>query len=359
MPIVENDFKKISVIITAHDRRRYLYGAISSVINQTIDRSNYEIIVIKNFLDEEIDQLIKKEGILSIKTDDNSKIGEDIYLGINNSSSDIICFLDDDDLFKSNKLEIVLRTFSENPNLSLYINARSYVREDLSEINPDEYGYDYDREFTIGNHDSSKLLLLPIVVNMSSMCIKRKVLTDFLSSLKNINFSPDDFMLYATLCNQGNVYRDNKRLTLYRVHESSSQAKATENFEQFLINKRKILELHLRTYEYFESIFNGCKSQLVGDAITFFITDVKINLLLLSSNCEIKLEPDEIFQYYRLLIHSLIYLMKTHSSRKKILKFFLWYQTKFIIVILATFLKLRILKDYWNKREFEIKNGLY
>ncbi|MGC9294897.1 MAG: hypothetical protein ACP5E8_06440, partial [Thermoplasmata archaeon] len=104
---------------------------------------------------------------------------------------------------------------------------------------------------------------------------------------------------------------------------------------------------------------NKCKSQLLGDAISFFTTDVKINLLLLSSNYGIKLEPDEIFQYYRLLIHSFFYLMKTHSSRKKILKFFLWYQTKFIIVILAIFLKLKILKDYWNKREFKIKNRLY
>lgn len=102
---------KISVIITAHDRKEYLANAIGSVINQTVEKSNYEVIVIKNFEDEGIDDIIRKEAIISIRSEDNSKIGEDLYLGIINSHADIICFLDDDDLFTSDKLENVLKAF--------------------------------------------------------------------------------------------------------------------------------------------------------------------------------------------------------------------------------------------------------
>jgi glycosyltransferase involved in cell wall biosynthesis len=39
----------ISVIITAHNRKEFLKEAIQSALNQTLERSNYEILVIKNF----------------------------------------------------------------------------------------------------------------------------------------------------------------------------------------------------------------------------------------------------------------------------------------------------------------------
>ncbi|EQD28177.1 cell wall biosynthesis glycosyltransferase, partial [mine drainage metagenome] len=45
----------ISVIITAYQRKNYLLDALNSAVNQTLDRKYYEIIVVKNFSDSEID----------------------------------------------------------------------------------------------------------------------------------------------------------------------------------------------------------------------------------------------------------------------------------------------------------------
>ena len=39
----------ISVIIVAYQRRRYFWNAIESVLNQSLNKSLYEIIVITNF----------------------------------------------------------------------------------------------------------------------------------------------------------------------------------------------------------------------------------------------------------------------------------------------------------------------
>jgi cellulose synthase/poly-beta-1,6-N-acetylglucosamine synthase-like glycosyltransferase len=47
----KNDKKPyISVIITAHDRKEFLKEAINSVINQTLDKSFYEFIVVIIFI---------------------------------------------------------------------------------------------------------------------------------------------------------------------------------------------------------------------------------------------------------------------------------------------------------------------
>ena len=51
---VEKPF--ISVIVTAYNRKEFLLQAVSSALRQTLPREYYEVIVVKNFEDEEIDR---------------------------------------------------------------------------------------------------------------------------------------------------------------------------------------------------------------------------------------------------------------------------------------------------------------
>ncbi|MCW1311663.1 MAG: glycosyltransferase family A protein, partial [Candidatus Rehaiarchaeum fermentans] len=127
---IEN-FKKpyISVIITAHNREKYLKEAIESVLNQTLNRSLYEIIVVKNFENQEIDELIRKNEIINLKSESNSLIGEDLALGIEKAKGEIICFLEDDDLFYPNKLEYVYNLFNNVKNLGYYKNNYFPINE--------------------------------------------------------------------------------------------------------------------------------------------------------------------------------------------------------------------------------------
>jgi len=47
----------ISVIVTAYKRRQYLYNALLSLKAQTLSRNKYEVIVVKDFEDPQIDTL--------------------------------------------------------------------------------------------------------------------------------------------------------------------------------------------------------------------------------------------------------------------------------------------------------------
>ncbi|MEM3455352.1 MAG: hypothetical protein QXT72_02190 [Candidatus Micrarchaeia archaeon] len=68
--MISPDFKKlyISIIITAHDRRDFIRDAIQSALNQTLEKSLYELIVIKNFYDENIDKFVEENNIKNIYT---------------------------------------------------------------------------------------------------------------------------------------------------------------------------------------------------------------------------------------------------------------------------------------------------
>jgi glycosyltransferase involved in cell wall biosynthesis len=54
----------ISVIIIAYNRKIFLKDAIKSVLNQSLDRNLYEIIIVKNFNDKDIDDFIDPNGIV-------------------------------------------------------------------------------------------------------------------------------------------------------------------------------------------------------------------------------------------------------------------------------------------------------
>ena len=56
----------ISVIVTAYKRRQYLYNALLSLKAQTFSRDKYEVIVVKDFEDHQIDNLIKDMGWKSV-----------------------------------------------------------------------------------------------------------------------------------------------------------------------------------------------------------------------------------------------------------------------------------------------------
>ena len=117
----------ISVIITAYNRESFLLNAIKSAINQTLDKRHYEIIVIKNFAENTLDAFIDKHNIKNIFMD--GTIGEFLYSGVSVSTGEIISFLDDDDLFSKDKLQVVYNKFKSNNNLCYYHNAHITVNE--------------------------------------------------------------------------------------------------------------------------------------------------------------------------------------------------------------------------------------
>jgi len=119
----------ISVIIIANNRKIFLKDAIKSVLNQSLDRNFYEIIIVKNFKDKDIDDFIDQNVLLNIFSEDNNTILGKFLEGIKNSKGDIIAFLEDDDRFHKDKQKIVNEIFSDE-DVVYYHNASQYIDED-------------------------------------------------------------------------------------------------------------------------------------------------------------------------------------------------------------------------------------
>jgi glycosyltransferase involved in cell wall biosynthesis len=143
-----NQNELISVIIRTYgDRNNFLKEAIASVYNQTY--SNIEIVVIEdgtNNAEEYIQSLIGKniKNIIykSIPKGGRCKAGN---MGLSLANGEYLIFLDDDDLFYPEHLEVLSNELSSNSNVSaVYSNAFEVATKIISK-DPLEYlelGYD-------------------------------------------------------------------------------------------------------------------------------------------------------------------------------------------------------------------------
>jgi len=95
----------ISVLILAHDRRKFLFDAVNSVLSQDFPRDKFEVLMVKYESDDdkEIDKKLEELGVRVINTKEVS-LGAKIAVGAEEAKGEALTFLEDDDLFLSEKL---------------------------------------------------------------------------------------------------------------------------------------------------------------------------------------------------------------------------------------------------------------
>ncbi len=120
----------ITVVITTYNRRELLPYAIQSVLNQTY--TNYEIIVVNDCGEDiwDILQSLNSEKILYLSHIKNSGPHSARNTAIKAAKGEIICYLDDDDLFLSNHLETIIDAFNFSKAKFVYVNSY-FVEEEL------------------------------------------------------------------------------------------------------------------------------------------------------------------------------------------------------------------------------------
>ncbi len=218
---------KISVIITAYNRKDFILQAINSVINQTIDKTLYEIITITNFEYslESVPKNLKLKHIYS-----EGSVGEFLQKGIEASEGDVIAFLDDDDLWQKNRLEKIVTVFSTVQGISYYHNSQRHIDINGNEIsNLSLSGFNKRLRklspLIVNVSDIDKIMkllkFLPFA-NLSSIAINRITARSILPLLGNIESSTDVFFFWCSIIFGTRLYIDSETSTFYRLHNLNS-----------------------------------------------------------------------------------------------------------------------------------------
>ena len=312
--------KKLSVIVTAHNRKEYIPYAINSILSasNTETVEDIEIIVVKNFEDDKLDSWLEQNNIKNIITNEES-LALKQAIGINNASGDLIAFLEDDDMFALNKVQ-VLRSLSYHQNLDFFHNSFISIREYITSSRIVPFNESNIEFFHADNLQDKRILKYiikkyhPELYN-SCIAISKDLATKCLDGLKRVDINTERFWLLCAIEKGRQLALTNAPLTLYRVHSQSFSQPNSAFFNA------KLLERYVRSYlfmlQYFqkEIVRQVIKEQYVLHLAHYFIitkynTAKKLRLTMsLFAN---SLRPSAIYNEYSLL--SAIALLSSLAS---------------------------------------------
>ena len=239
---------KISVLLTAYDRRDFIAEAFRSVLAQTLNYSEFEIIIVSNF-EYATDDFISDLHITKIVSE--GTIGEFLYKGIVAARNEIIAFLEDDDIWEKNHLEEIQKAFQSDERISYYHNSSLSINKEGQELiplfqNPQKYSKSWNKVMPPSINEFSKLVSLGVGFNLSSIAVLKFMLMNSLGFLSKITANPDGFLFGVALLSNGLIYQNSNKLTRYRIHKfsrtNSSDRIRTANELQRQIDTLLILE---------------------------------------------------------------------------------------------------------------------
>lgn len=224
-----------SVIVTAYNRREYLRHAAESVAAQTIERSAYELLVVKNFADAALDAYLLGIGARLLR-DDAVEMGAAVAHALREAHGRYIAFLDDDDAFLPDRLAHLREILESDPKVTFVRNAHRCMEAD-GRVAGDGQIVGPPRTIRLTTEESATFRGVRALywsgagMNNSTMVIERTVLESVLEELSETRLSMDHFYLNAALLRPGHLVIDATPLTLYRVHAASHSTKATVDGE--------------------------------------------------------------------------------------------------------------------------------
>ncbi|MDA8142824.1 MAG: glycosyltransferase [Thermoplasmatales archaeon] len=282
---------KISVIIYTYDRKDFILEAIKSVLNQTISRDQYEIIVVKGFEDPQIDKDITAavDACLTVKVKGH---GKKIVSALERSTGEIICLLDDDDLFLEGKLKRIKQIF-ESENDTLFVHNSIIRADEKGDEIPSSPEPRYD-DLIFDTRRPDKRVLSRLISKRSNwygscMSFRRDVLMDAKEALIGIDQSIDPILFVLTMRKEGKMVKISDRLTKYRTHVSTTNYSL--GYSDY-VNRRK--EFYQNTLRNYVSVIDVCKGTSGESLLNAYISHMKLILDFMNASSRRLLLKDSI-----------------------------------------------------------------
>ena len=243
---------KISVIIPTYNTGYYLKQAVDSIINQTIEFENIELILVDDKSDDEytINLLEKYDKMYS-----NSKLiildehtgfpGRPRNVGFENSTGDYVIFMDSDDTYSLDAFEVMYDTAIEE-DVDFVITNFTKIFKDRTEFHkhPDFEDSDSYRAKSIDENPN----FLKLQPSLWSRLFKREFLIkNNIWSVEGVNAQDLEFVVHSLLCAENFIYLSSYSSYNYSVREDENNKSAIRNHNEKLLHG--LLGGYLATYK--------------------------------------------------------------------------------------------------------------
>ncbi len=241
---------KVSVIIPTFNRAKLLIEAIESVLAQKY--RNYEIIVVDDGSTDETREVLipyLAEQRIRYIFQKNKKQASARNTGIRNSKGEYIAFLDSDDLWLSDKLELQVHALEENPEAGMV-----YCNQYLIELEADkEERIKYQKGMLKSGWIFKDLLLRKFYCSTPTLLIRRAVLDKVGLFDESLEDALEDWEFTLRISRDYQVIAIDEPLIKRRIQPPSAEV----YHEKRITNHRRILERYLKNSQlpkYFKNL---------------------------------------------------------------------------------------------------------
>jgi len=235
----------VSAIITTHNRKKLLLGAVNSVLNQTYQ--NIECIVIddasmdgtEKFLMKKIyDEKIK---YVYIRPEESKGGNHARNIGILNAKGKYLAFLDDDDEWYNTKIEKQVEAMEKNGNIGfVFCGVEREFNLDAKKRKKDDIG-----NLKYKDGDLSKEVLIHIISMTSTIMVRRNIIMECGLFDEELKFW-QEYELSIRMLQVTNAVCVRENLVLYRVisgdvNRLSNKIQGWEKAVEYITVKHKKL----------------------------------------------------------------------------------------------------------------------
>lgn len=269
---LHNDKKLVTVIITTYKReKKFLLEAIKSVKNQSY--SNIEIIVVDdNGINSELqkeNQFLLKEDqdIIYVVNEVNSGAQISRNKGILASHGEYIACLDDDDIWKEDKIEKQVKLMEEE-NLDLvFCNGYRFYNNDINDRKIYQVNFISDKIIDFNTELRSDCIGSTSHPLMRKQCFAKTGLFDIDMPARQ------DYEMWLRFCKYFKVKGINECLFYYRYHNGD---RITNDYKKEIISYNLLLKKYKKDYQKNKIakaiiLFTLSKTYIKNKNITLFL----------------------------------------------------------------------------------------
>jgi glycosyltransferase involved in cell wall biosynthesis len=201
----------VSVIIHTYNNEKFIAETVESVLNQTY--RDYEIIVVDDgSVDGTRDALKPYMQKIRYHYKENGGIASAKNAGIKLSQTEYVAFLDHDDLWVSDKLQLQMECFMENPQVGLVYAKYTSFRDGKELRTKPEKGY---------SGWIFKELLAKSFIQTSTVVVKMECLNAVGPYDESFSLG-DEYDMFLRISKKFQCGFIDKGLTRYRVHDTNA-----------------------------------------------------------------------------------------------------------------------------------------
>ena len=218
----------VSVVIPTYNHAHFLVAALQSVSDQTY--SNWEAIVVDNHSTDNTDTVVQSFNnprISLLKIHNDGVIAASRNMGIKNAKGEWIAFLDSDDLWYPEKLQIVMDQVKATPSIDIFTTDEMLVNELTGEKSALHYGPSSPNFY-------KQLLVTGNCLSPSATLVRREFLTsvDILFREKKEFITAEDYDFWLLLARADAKFKFIRSIQgEYRIHANNHSGKI-EKHEQ-------------------------------------------------------------------------------------------------------------------------------